>query len=169
MTTLIPGTPVPDFSLPATDGQTFRLSDFHDKAHVVIYFYPKDHTPGCTLESQGFRDAHAQFQAAGAEVFGISRDSLRSHASFKARETLPFALLADTESSVCQLFDVIRPKKLYGKTFMGLERSTFVIDSAGVLRHVWRKVRVQGHVEEVLAAVRNLPLPPRFQPQTGQP
>lgn len=148
---------VPDFSVTATSGKTFHLSEFRDKTHVVLYFYPKDSTPGCTTEGQDFRDAYPQFQAAGAVVFGVSRDSLKSHENFKAKQGFPFELLADTDEALCTLFDVIKMKTLYGKQVRGIERSTFLIDKQGVLRHEWRKVTVKGHVAAVLEAVQNLP------------
>lgn len=156
MTTPMLGHFVPDFSLMATSGKVFRLSEFKDKAAVVLYFYPKDNTPGCTTEGQDFRDAYSQFVAAGVEIFGISRDSLKSHEHFKAKQAFPFELLADTEELACQLFDVIKMKNSYGKQVRGIERSTFLIDQHGVLRHEWRKVSVKGHVAEVLAAVHTL-------------
>ncbi len=151
------GSTVPDFNIMATSGKPFRLSDFKDKSHVVLYFYPKDSTPGCTTEGQDFRDHHAQFQAAGVEVFGISRDSLKSHENFKAKQCFPFELLSDTDEAACTLFDVIRLKNMYGKQVRGIERSTFLIDKQGILRHEWRKVSVKGHVAAVLAAVGDLP------------
>jgi peroxiredoxin Q/BCP len=147
------GNPVPDFSLAATSGKTFRLSEFKDKALVVLYFYPKDSTPGCTTEGQDFRDVYPQFVAAGVEIFGISRDSLKSHENFKAKQAFPFELLADTEELACQLFDVIKMKNMYGKQVRGIERSTFLIDKQGILRQEWRKITVKGHVTAVLAAV----------------
>lgn len=148
------GKKVPDFALPST-GAAFRLSDLRGSA-VVIYFYPKDMTAGCTLESQDFRDQHAKFRRAGARIFGISRDSLVSHAKFREKQALPFDLLSDTEEKACQLFDVIREKNMYGRKVLGIERSTFLIDSQGVLRQEWRKVKVPGHVEDVLEALRSL-------------
>ena len=148
--------PVDDFELPATSGKIFRLSDFKDKAHVVLYFYPKDSTPGCTTEGQDFRDAYAQFQAAETVVFGISRDSLKSHENFREKQQFPFELLSDTQEMACQLFDVIKLKNMYGKQVRGIERSTFLIDQQGVLRREWRKLTVKGHVAEVLAAVNAL-------------
>lgn len=156
MTTPTLGNAVADFTLEATSGLTFRLSDFKDKTHVVLYFYPKDSTPGCTTEGQDFRDAYAQFQAADTEVFGISRDGLKSHENFKAKQAFPFKLLSDKDEAVCTLFDVIKLKNMYGKQVRGIERSTFLIDKQGILRHEWRKVSVQGHVAAVLAAVQAL-------------
>lgn len=156
MDTVAVGTAIADFTLPGTSGVTFRLSDFRGKAHVVLYFYPKDSTPGCTTEGQDFRDAYAQFQAANTVVFGISRDGLRSHENFKAKQGFPFELLSDTDETVCNLFDVIKMKNMYGKQVRGIERSTFLIDKEGILRHAWRKVSVSGHVAEVLAAAQTL-------------
>jgi peroxiredoxin Q/BCP len=147
--------PVPDFSLPATGGEHFTLSAWRDHP-VVLYFYPKDSTPGCTTEAQQFRDLHAQFAAHSAVVAGISRDSLRSHENFRARQELPFPLVSDPDETLCALFSVIRMKTLYGKQVRGIERSTFVIDRAGVLRREWRGVKVPGHAQEVLDYVRTL-------------
>ena len=149
------GAKAPDFSLPATGGETFTLKGAAGKA-LVVYFYPKDMTSGCTRESQDFRDLHAAFLKAGAQVVGISRDSLASHEKFKSKERLPFALLSDADERVCKLFDVIREKSLYGRKYLGIERSTFLIDKRGVLRREWRKVKVPGHAEEVLEAARSL-------------
>ncbi|EQD29031.1 Alkyl hydroperoxide reductase/ Thiol specific antioxidant/ Mal allergen, partial [mine drainage metagenome] len=137
------GTKVPDFSLPSTGGETFSLKAAAGKA-LVIYFYPKDMTSGCTREAQDFRDRHAAFLAAGARVVGISRDSLAAHEKFKSQQRLPFELLSDADERVCGLFDVIREKSLYGRKYFGIERSTFLIDKRGVLRHEWRKVKVPG-------------------------
>lgn len=147
--------PVPDFSLPATSGTTFTLSAQAGKI-VVLYFYPKDSTPGCTTQGQNFRDLHDQFAAAGAVVLGISRDSLKSHENFKAKQGFPFELGSDADERVCQLFGVIKDKMMYGKPVRGIERSTFVIDRSGVLRREWRGVKVPDHVEEVLACVQSL-------------
>jgi peroxiredoxin Q/BCP len=150
------GAKVPDFSLPATgDGGTWRLKDAKGQK-VVLYFYPKDMTTGCTRESQDFRDLNAAFRKAGARVVGVSRDSLKSHEKFRDKEKLPFDLLADEEEKLCKLFDVIKEKSLYGRKYMGIERSTFLIDASGVLRQEWRKVKVPGHVEEVLEAAKSL-------------
>ncbi len=149
------GTKVPDFSLPATGGGTFSLKEASGRL-LVIYFYPKDLTSGCTRESQDFRDLNTAFRKAGADIVGISRDSLASHEKFKAKERLPFALLSDEDERVCKLFDVIREKSLYGRKYLGIERSTFLIDAKGVLRQEWRKVKVPGHAEEVLEATRSL-------------
>jgi len=144
-----------DFTLPATGGVDFSLSAARGKS-LVVYFYPKDNTPGCTAESQRFRDLYAEFQKAGCEVAGISRDSIKSHENFKAKFTLPFPLLSDTEEMVCTQFGVMKLKKLYGKEVRGIERSTFVIDRHGVLQQEWRGVKVDGHVEEVLKFVQSL-------------
>lgn len=146
---------IPDFELPSTGGKTFRLSDYLGKT-LVIYFYPKDSTPGCTTQGQQFRDAYADFQAAGADIVGISRDSLKSHENFKAKFSFPFELLSDTEEQACSLFDVIRMKNMYGKQVRGIQRSTFVIDKRGVLVREWRGVKVDAHVREVLDFVKTL-------------
>lgn len=149
------GKKVPDLELPATGDQTFRLSDCKGE-NVVLYFYPKDSTPGCTLEGQDFRDQHRRFRARKTRVFGISRDSLKSHENFKAKQEFPFELLSDVAEEACRLFDVIREKNMYGRKVMGVERSTFLIDAAGVLRKEWRGVKVNGHVDEVLEAIKGL-------------
>ncbi|KQN50652.1 peroxiredoxin [Pseudomonas sp. Leaf48] len=147
--------PVADFEAPATSGQTVSLSGLKGK-QVVIYFYPKDSTPGCTTQGQGFRDQLEAFKAANTEVFGVSRDSLKSHENFKAKQAFTFELISDKEEALCQLFDVIKLKKLYGKEYMGVDRSTFLIDKDGVLRQEWRGVKVPGHVDAVLAAAQAL-------------
>jgi len=144
-----------DFELPSTGSKTFKLSAHLGKT-VVIYFYPKDSTPGCTTQGQQFRDHYADFAAANTEIFGISRDSIKSHENFKAKFEFPFDLLADTEELACQLFGVIKIKKMYGKEVRGIERSTFVINKEGVLIHEWRGVKVDGHIPEVLAFIRSL-------------
>ena len=149
------GKKVPDFSLAATGGKPWKLSAAAGRK-LVVYFYPKDNTSGCTQEGIDFRDLHAQFRKAGADIVGVSPDSLASHEKFKAKYEFPFELLADTEKKACALFDVIKEKSMYGKKYMGIERSTFLIDAKGVLRQEWRKVKVDGHVEEVLAAARGL-------------
>ena len=150
-----PGSKVPDFSLPATGGASFRLKEMAGKK-LVIYFYPKDMTAGCTQESQDFRDLHASFGKAGARIVGISREGITSHEKFKAREKLPYELLADEDERVCRLFDVIHEKSMYGRKYLGVVRSTFLVDGAGVLRREWRKVTVPGHAEEVLEAAQSL-------------
>ncbi|NOT14704.1 MAG: peroxiredoxin [Methylotenera sp.] len=146
---------VPNFTLPATSGKTFQLSDFLGKT-LVIYFYPKDSTPGCTTQGLQFRDAYDQFKQLNAEVVGVSRDSLRSHESFKAKFNFPFDLLADTEATACALFNVIKMKNMYGKQVRGIERSTFVIDKNGVLIKEWRGVKVDGHAAEVLNFIQTV-------------
>jgi peroxiredoxin Q/BCP len=156
MTELKVGNPVPDITLQATGDQTISLSDYHGKKNVVLYFYPKDSTPGCTTEGQDFRDHYEEFQQLDTEILGVSRDKIRSHENFKAKQGFPFELLSDPDEIACNAFDVIKEKKLYGKTYMGIERSTFLIDKTGRLVREWRKVKVKGHVEEVLEAVREL-------------
>ncbi|MDE1184421.1 peroxiredoxin [Paraburkholderia sp.] len=146
--------PVPDFTAAATGGD-ITLSSLRGKK-VVVYFYPKDNTPGCTTEGLQFRDLYPKFVEAGAEVLGVSRDSLRSHDNFKAKLELPFPLLSDQDEALCALFGVIKMKKMYGKEVRGIERSTFLIDAAGVLREEWRGVKVPGHVDDILAAVQAL-------------
>ena len=147
--------PVPDFQAQATGGQTVQLSALKGR-QLVLYFYPKDSTPGCTTEGQGFRDRHAEFLAANTLVFGVSRDGLKSHENFKAKQGFPFELISDKDEQLCQLFEVIKLKKLYGREYMGVDRSTFLIDQDGVLRQEWRGVKVPGHVEAVLDAARAL-------------
>jgi peroxiredoxin Q/BCP len=149
------GKRVPAFKLPATGEQTIKSADLKG-AIVVLYFYPKDSTPGCTREGQDFRDQLAKFRRAGAVVFGVSRDSIKSHENFKAKQGFPFDLLSDADETLCALFDVIKMKNMYGKQVRGIERSTFLIDANGVLRQEWRKVKVDGHVDEVLNAVKAL-------------
>jgi thioredoxin-dependent peroxiredoxin len=144
-----------DFVLTADDGTPFRMSETLGKS-LVLYFYPKDSTPGCTTEAQQFRDLYPEFQAAGCEIYGISRDSVKSHQNFKAKQALPFGLLSDGEETACAAFGVIKMKKLYGKDVRGIERSTFVFDRNGTLRRKWRGVKVAGHAEEVLGFVRTL-------------
>lgn len=149
------GKVVPDFSLPATGDKRVKIRDLRGEP-VVLYFYPRDNTPGCTSEAQDFRDLHAKFRRAGAVVLGVSRDSVASHEKFKAKHDLPFDLLADEDEKVCRKFDVIKEKNMYGRKVMGVERSTFLIDDEGKLREEWRKVRVKGHAEEVLEALKAL-------------
>jgi peroxiredoxin Q/BCP len=149
------GLEVPDFSLPATGGQNFRLAELHGQP-LVIYFYPKDSTPGCTTEAGQFRDLHGEFVKAGGSVWGVSRDNLKSHENFKAKLGLPFELLCDADELACTLFAVIKMKNLYGKQVRGIERSTFLIDRAGRLAREWRGVKVDGHAAEVLAALQAL-------------
>lgn len=148
--------PVPeDLRVPATGDQTLGPADFRGKI-VVLYFYPKDSTPGCTNESRDFAANKAAFDAAGAVILGISRDSVKSHENFRTKQELPFDLLSDADEQLCEAFDVIKMKNMYGKQVRGIERSTFLIDADGVLRHEWRKVKVPGHVDEVLEAVREM-------------
>ncbi|MGV8860254.1 MAG: peroxiredoxin [Pseudomonas sp.] len=147
--------PVADFQAQATSGQTISLAGLKGQ-QVVIYFYPKDSTPGCTTEGQGFRDQHAAFEAANTVVFGVSRDSLKSHENFKLKQAFPFELISDKDEALCQLFDVIKLKKLYGKEYLGVDRSTFLIDKDGVLRQEWRGVKVPGHVDAVLEQAQRL-------------
>jgi len=146
---------VADFAAQSTGGGNVRLKDLRGQ-NVVLYFYPKDSTPGCTLEGQDFRDLHARFRRARTVVLGVSRDSLASHEKFKAKQNFPFDLLSDEDGELCRQFDVIREKSLYGRKFMGIERSTFLIDANGKLRREWRKVKVKGHAAEVLEAAKEL-------------
>ncbi|MPQ56743.1 redoxin domain-containing protein [Duganella sp. FT27W] len=141
-----------DFSAAMTGAQTFQLAG-RPARHTVLFFYPKDNTPGCTTENIAFRDLHEQFQAAGTEIYGVSRDSLRSHESFKTKLGLPFELISDPEEALCEQFGVMKMKQMYGKTVRGIERSTFVIDANGQLVKEWRGVKVAGHVDEVLEFV----------------
>lgn len=148
------GLQVPDFELPATGG-SFRLAAWRGQP-LVIYFYPKDSTPGCTTEAGQFRDLHGEFAKRGCAIFGVSRDSLKSHENFKTKLSLPFDLISDPDESACALFDVIRMKKLYGKDVRGIERSTFLLDAQGRLAREWRAVKADGHASEVLKAVTEL-------------
>jgi len=148
------GKPVPDFSLPSTGG-TFRSRDERGKK-LVLYFYPKDNTPGCTTQGADFRDHHPGFAKANCGIYGISRDSLKSHEGFKAKMKFPFELLSDEDETVCKLFDVIKMKSMYGRKVRGIVRSTFVVDEKGVLAREWRGVKVPGHVQEVLSFVKAL-------------
>jgi peroxiredoxin Q/BCP len=149
------GAKVPALRLPQSDGSEWRLAD-HAGQKVVLYFYPKDMTPGCTLEGQDFRDLHAAFRRVNTVVVGVSRDSCASHAKFRDRESLPFELLSDADEKACRLFDVIREKNMYGRKVIGIERSTFLIDAAGKLAREWRKVKVKGHAEAVLEEAKQL-------------
>ncbi|MFH1804022.1 MAG: thioredoxin-dependent thiol peroxidase [Pseudomonadota bacterium] len=153
--TIEAGTPAPDFTLPTDGGGTVTLSALRGKP-VVIYFYPKDMTPGCTTESCDFRDLQPDFSAIDAQIIGISRDSAASHDKFKAKHGLTFMLAADEDGTACESYGTWVEKSMYGKKYMGVERATFVIDAAGVVRNVWRKVKVKGHASEVLAAVKAL-------------
>lgn len=145
----------PNFKLPATGEQQMELKSLRGQK-VVLYFYPKDNTPGCTNESKDFAAANARFKRAGAVIMGISRDSIASHDKFRAKFKLPFHLVSDADEKACSLYDVIKEKNMYGRKVMGIERSTFLIDEKGKLRQEWRKVKVAGHAEEVLAAVKAL-------------
>ncbi|MBZ5876877.1 peroxiredoxin [Chromohalobacter israelensis] len=149
------GHPVPEFTAAATGDQQVSLSDYRGR-QLVIYFYPKDSTPGCTTEGGDFRDRKADFDDANTVILGVSRDGLRAHENFKAKQGFNFELISDKDETLCQLFDVIKLKKLYGKEHLGIERSTFLIDRDGNLAREWRKVKVKGHVEEVLEAAREL-------------
>ena len=146
---------VPSFKAMATSEKELTEVSLESK-NTVIYFYPKDNTPGCTTEGQDFRDMYEAFTSANTVVYGVSRDSMRTHENFKAKHEFPFELISDPDEEFCKLFDVIKLKKLYGKEYMGIERSTFLIDSEGVLRQEWRKVKVKGHVEQVLEAAQSL-------------
>jgi peroxiredoxin Q/BCP len=146
---------LPDFEALATSGVKFTPAAFSGQA-VVLYFYPKDHTPGCTTEAMQFRDKHPDFLKAGAQVFGVSRDNMASHDKFRQNLELPFQLIADTEEKLCHMFGVVKNKIMYGKKVKGIERSTFLIDAGGVLRAEWRGIKVAGHVDEVLKAVQDL-------------
>ena len=149
------GEKVANFSLPSTGDKNVSLDDFKG-SNLVIYFYPKDSTSGCTLEGQNFRDNYGGFKTSGTTVLGVSRDSLKSHENFKTRQEFPFDLLSDAEETLCRQFDVIHEKNMYGRKYMGIVRSTFLLDGDGVLQKEWRKVRVKGHVEEVLEAASSL-------------
>ena len=149
------GRKVPDFTLPATGDREIALSDNLGK-NVVVYFYPKDSTPGCITEGQDFRDRIHTFRRRNTVILGISRDSVKSHENFKAKQQFPFDLLSDADEKACKLFDVIKEKNMYGRKVMGIERSTFLIDDKGILRREWRKVKVKGHVDEVLDAIKEL-------------
>ena len=153
--TLRIGETAPDLAIPATGGRAIRLSDFRGQP-LVLWFFPKASTPGCTLEGQGFRDAADAFAAAGTAILGASRDSVKAQENFKAKQGFPFDLLSDQDEALCRAFDVIKLKKLYGKESLGIERSTFLLDAWGRLRQEWRGVKVKGHVEAVLSAARGL-------------
>jgi peroxiredoxin Q/BCP len=146
---------IPAFSGSATGGKEIQSSNLRGKT-VVLYFYPKDNTPGCTQQGQDFRDNYTSFQNQQTIIFGVSRDSLSSHEKFKEKQNFPFDLISDQEEKLCMLFDVIKEKSMYGKKYLGIERSTFLIDEKGVLRKEWRKVKIKGHVDEVLTAVKTL-------------
>jgi peroxiredoxin Q/BCP len=149
------GKKAPAFNLPATGKQTLALKEFKGK-NLVLYFYPKDSTPSCTTEGQEFRTLYPEFQRLNTEILGVSRDSLKAHENFRARQEFPFDLLSDQHEQLCQLYDVIKEKNMYGKKVLGIERSTFLIDATGVLRQEWRKVKAAGHAAAVLEAVKLL-------------
>ncbi len=154
-TTLAIDHPMPEFTAQATDDQTLTPAALSGR-FAVLYFYPRDNTPGCTQEGQDFRDHYPEFQALDCEVVGISRDKLKAHENFKSKHAFPFPLIADPEERLCLLFDVMKEKNMYGKRVRGIERSTFLFDRAGILKREWRKVKVPGHVEDVLNAVSEL-------------
>ena len=155
MTTPKIGSKIKDFSLPSSGGGTWSSKDAAGRK-LVIYFYPKDMTSGCTRESQDFRDLYSAYRKAGVDIVGVSRDSVKSHDKFTEKEKLPFPLLSDEDEKLCKLFDVIHEKSLYGRKYLGIERSTFLLDGTGILRREWRKVKVPGHAEEVLEAAKSL-------------
>ncbi len=150
------GQKAPDFTLPSTEGKTISLSDYAGKSAVVLYFYPKDDTPGCTKEACFFRDMRAEFSNVGAEILGVSVDSVKSHEKFAEKYHLPFPLLSDENQEVVKAYGVWKEKSMYGKTYFGTERTTFLIDKEGIIRKIWPKVNVEGHVDEVLEAVKSL-------------
>ena len=151
----MPKQPFADFELPGTSNTNFKFSE--QRGHpAVIYFYPKDNTPGCTTEGQNFRDLYPQFQKAKCAIFGVSRDSVKSHEGFKAKMQFPFELLSDAEETACKLFGVIKMKNMYGRQVRGIERSTFVFDAGGQLAREWRGLKVPGHAQEVLEVVKSL-------------
>ena len=148
------GKKIPSFSTILDDGSVLKSNDFNGK-YIVIYFYPKDSTPGCTKEGEDFRDLHKEFIKSNAQIYGVSRDSIASHQKFKAKYKFPFHLISDEDESLCKLFDVIKEKNMYGRKYMGIERSTFLINDKGQLLSEWRKVKVKGHAQEVLDTLRN--------------
>ena len=154
--TLQIGKAIPYFEAPATSNLNFKLSNYKGKSNLVLYFYPKDSTPGCTTEGKDFTALHEQFKSNDTEVFGISKDSMKRHDNFKTKQAFSFELISDIDTEVCELFDTWQLKKTFGKEYMGIVRSTFLIDKNGVLRQHWDKVKVKGHAEEVLAAVKEL-------------
>ena len=148
------GKKIPSFSMILDDGSELKSKDFNGK-NIVIYFYPKDSTPGCTKEGEDFRDLHEEFIKSNAQIYGVSRDSVASHQKFKAKYKFPFHLISDEDESLCKIFDVIKEKNMYGRKYMGIERSTFLINDKGRLLSEWRKVKVKGHAQEVLDTLRN--------------
>lgn len=155
MSSVTLGSPVPNFEAISTGDKSIQLSDYRGK-YLILYFYPRDNTPGCTTEGQNFRDKIAEFSALNAVILGVSRDSVRVHKGFKAKQNFPFDLLSDQEEKLCTLFDVIKMKNMYGKKVQGIERSTFLIDPNGILIHEWRKVKVKVHIDEVLQTLKEL-------------
>ncbi len=149
------GAKLPNLNIESTGEQTVNLANIKDK-FVVVYFYPRDSTPGCTTEGQNFRDLYQEFQALNCEIFGVSKDSIKKHENFKAKQSFPFELLSDPDEKLCNKFDVIKLKKNYGKEYMGIERSTFLFNQSGQLVFEWRKVRVKGHVDEVFNKLKEL-------------
>ncbi len=149
------GEKVPEFSLPSTGNKTVELSELKGK-NIIIYFYPKDATPGCTIEGQNFRDNIRKFSLLNTVVIGVSRDKISSHEKFKKNQKFPFDLLSDEDEKLCKIFNVMKEKNMYGRKFFGIERSTFLIDKKGILRNEWRKVKVKGHVEDVLQTLKKL-------------
>jgi len=150
------GNTLPSIILPATGNKNINLADFIGRYHIVLYFYPRDNTPGCTQEGQDFRDNYAAFTALNTKIFGVSRDSIKKHEGFSAKYNFPFDLLADEDEQLCQLFAVMKNKQMFGKPTRGIERSTFLFDKQGFLRYEWRKVKVDNHVDEILAAIQTL-------------
>jgi peroxiredoxin Q/BCP len=148
--------PIPTFAPLAATSETEVSSETLSGQYAVLYFYPKDSTPGCTTESQDFSRLHSEFQALNCQVFGVSRDSIKSHENFKAKQSMPFELISDPDETLCTLFDVMKMKNMYGKQVRGVERSTFLIDPSGVLVAEWRKVKVPGHADEVLGTLKGL-------------
>ena len=146
----------PDFTLKDENNNDFNLSENLNDKHLVIYFYPKDSTPGCTTEGQEFRDAYKQFKSLNTEILGVSRDSIKSHENFKAKQEFPFELLSDPEEKVCKAFDVMKLKSMYGREYIGVDRSTFIINSEGKVINEWRSVKVKGHVDEVLEVIKSI-------------
>lgn len=145
----------PDFKAPATGDQTLRLADYAGRT-LILYFYPRDNTPGCTQEGEAFRDLYSDFQDANADIVGVSRDSLRKHDNFRRKHEFPFHLISDADETICHDYGVLKEKNMYGRVHIGIERSTFLIDGEGVVRQIWRGVKVCGHAEQVLAAVQAL-------------
>ena len=150
------GSVVPEFEAPATSGLHFKLSDYKDKSNIIIYFYPKDSTPGCTIEGNDFSALHETFKTLDTEVFGISKDSMKRHDNFRAKQDFPFELISDIDTEICELFGTWQQKKTFGKEYMGIVRSTFLIDKKGILRQHWDNVKVKNHANEVLEAVKTL-------------